>query len=109
MSLDRHPAVGLNLPPGAEQSGTERSPRRHPLLTACYALIALSTGIVLALAPWLDTWNFNSLQSLNPTIEYLWDDPAFRTGLSALGGINLMIAFREFAGLFRATSRVQES
>src|SRR5437763_13847754 len=98
MSLDPQPALSVDPP----QGGTSMAEaRRHPLLISCYSLMALSTGLVLGVAPWVDTWNFNSLQSMNPTLEYLWDDPVFRGSLSLLGLLNVLIAFRELIGLFR--------
>lgn len=102
MSLDPQPAWDLNAPSEDPAPVAQEPPRRHPLLSAGYALVALGTGLVLALAPWADTWNFNSLQGLNATLEYLWDDSMFRSALSVLGGLNLLIALRELVGLFRA-------
>ena len=77
--------------------------RGHPILFACYSLVALSTGLTLTIAPWVDTWNFNNLQSVSPTLEYLWDESSFRWALTALGVLNLLIGLRELAGLFRGS------
>jgi hypothetical protein len=102
MSLDPQPV--FEAPP-ASAAGDRPTPRRHPLLTACYSLLALATGLTLAIAPWADNWNFNYLQSLDPTLEYLWDEALFRGALTALGILNIFIAIREMVGLLRAGER----
>ena len=94
MSLDAEPILA-----------SEPARVGHPILRACYALVALSTGLTLMVAPWLDTWNFNYLQTLTPSLEYLWDEPTFRGALCSLGLLNVWIAARELAGLFRPRFR----
>ena len=102
MSLD--PEFVLGAAPLPEPP-SEPTWVRHPILSSCYALVALSTGLTLAVAPWLDTWSFNYLQTLTPRLEYLWDEPVFRGALCVLGLLNVWIAARELVGLFRPTPR----
>src|SRR5712692_10031418 len=103
MSLDPEPALRLN--PADEQAAAPSATARHPILTACYSLVALATGLTLAIAPWVDSWNFNYLQSMNPTLEYLWNEPLLRGSLAALGLLNVLIAVHEMVGLLRAGER----
>ena len=76
------------------------APRRW--VAASVALVALAVGLFLAIAPWEDTWSFNYIQELNPSLENLWEDPAFRGAISGLGLANLLIAVLE---AWRAFSR----
>jgi hypothetical protein len=103
MSLDPQPALRVDPPDSVPRAA--EAPRRHPVLIACYALVALATGLVLGVAPWVDNWSFNSLQTMNPTLEYMWDDPVFRSSLSVLGLLNIVIALRELLGLLRSAPR----
>ena len=104
MSLDPEHVLGA-APVPVPPSEPEPARLRHPILTACYALVALSAGLTLMVAPWLDTWSFNYLQTLTPRLEYLWDEPVFRGALCVLGLLNVWIAARELVGLFRPTPR----
>ena len=78
-----------------------RAGRRSRVLGVFYVLVALSTGLILIVAPWLDQWSFNSLQELSPSIESLWHDPSFRGAISGLGFANLLIALIETVRLLR--------
>ena len=64
-------------------------------LAALGAVMALAVGIFLVVFPWLSDWSLNYLQDLNPVLESRWDDPLFRSGISCLGILNLLISFRE--------------
>ena len=64
-------------------------------LAALRAVLALAVGIFLVVFPWLSDWSLNYLQDLNPVLESRWDDPLFRSGISCLGILNLLISFRE--------------
>jgi hypothetical protein len=75
------------------------------LRRACFAIAALAAGLFLAIAPWLDSWTFNYLQGINPAMEYAWESPFLRGGLSGLGLVNLYIGFREFRALLGTSSR----
>ena len=105
MSLDRQQAIGMNP---LDQVSAETGPptkQRHPILSACYSLVALATGLTLAIIPWVDTWNFNYLQGINPTLEFVWDEPSFRASVTALGLLNVLIGLRELVTLFRGRYR----
>jgi hypothetical protein len=69
------------------------------------ALLAVVVGLFLTIAPWEDSWSFNYVQELNPSLEYLWEDPAFRSAISGLGVANLLIALLEVR---RAWSRFRK-
>jgi hypothetical protein len=53
----------------------------------------------------MDTWNFNYLQGISPTVEYLWDEPSLRVALSSLGSLNVIIGLREMITLVRTGRR----
>jgi hypothetical protein len=88
-------------PPQDEWGRYARQRRRGRILGVFYILVALSTGLVLIVAPWQDQWSFNYLQELSPSIEALWHDPSFRGSISGLGFANLLIALVETVHLLR--------
>jgi len=98
MSLDPQPVATAPPAPPRGTSG-------HPILAASFCLVALATGLTLVVIPWVDTWNFNYLQGISPTVEYLWDEPSLRAALTVLGFFNILIGIRQLALLFRATRR----
>ena len=81
------------------ESRTGPSPRRWAAATT--AVVALAVGLFLTIAPWVDSWSFNYIQQLNPSLEYLWEDPAFRGALSGLGVANILIGLAEGLRAFR--------
>src|SRR5437870_2663711 len=101
MPLDPEPVLGEKYLGQVPRVPSPTPRRRHPVLSACYAIIALAAGLTLIVAPWVDTWNFNYLQGLSPTLEYVWDEPSFRGALTALGCLNILIGLRELARLLR--------
>jgi uncharacterized membrane protein YcjF (UPF0283 family) len=96
------PLEALRAAADAAGSRPSRASWWGSLLTA---LVALAAGLYLAVVPWTDTWSFNYWQQLNPSLEYLWDEAAFRGALSGLGIANLLIACQEGLRAFRRTSR----
>jgi hypothetical protein len=97
----------IATPPQSSQPSSEdweryrRARSRSRILGVFYVLVALSTGLTLIVAPWLDQWSFNGLQELSPSIESLWHDPSFRGAVSGLGFANLLIALIETVRLIR--------
>ena len=68
------------------------SRRWGAILAAC---IALPVGGVLAIYPWAEGWDANSLQELDPTLGFLWLETWFRGAISFLGVANVLIALSE--------------
>ena len=64
-------------------------------LAAIISVLALSVGIFLAIFPWVSDWSLNYIQEVSPLLESRWHDPVFRTGISCLGVLNLLISYRE--------------
>ena len=64
-------------------------------IAAFLSFLALSIGIFLVVFPWVDNWSLNYVQELHPFLEDRWQDPIFRSGISCLGVLNLLISYRE--------------
>jgi hypothetical protein len=81
---------------------------RRRLWVLLFAIFAFEIGAFLVVFPWMDSWTLNHLPSFFPghevDLQDLWDDPYFRTGISCLGLLNVMIALREALKLIRRKS-----
>lgn len=95
------PPPETSRPSPEDWAGYTRMRRRSRILGMFYVLVALSTGMILIVAPWLDQWSFNSLQEISPSVENVWHDPSFRGAISGLGFANLLIALIETVRLIR--------
>ena len=75
------------------QVNGQRPPRRWFALLA--SVLALAVGIFLLVFPWITDWSLNYVQEYSPYLEERWQDPVFRSGISCLGVLNLLISYRE--------------
>jgi hypothetical protein len=74
--------------------------RRNWLLLLCFALFSLEIGIFLMVFPWIDRWSLNYFADM-PTLENLWEEPAFRGAVTGLGFVNIYVAILQLFRLFR--------
>jgi hypothetical protein len=66
-----------------------------------FIVLTLGIGGFLIVFPWLDTWDFNSIQDFIPGAAQIWDEPSFRGALTGLGFVNLYIAAAQFVRFAR--------
>jgi hypothetical protein len=101
------PVTPENATASANGAETRRSRFRRRLWMACFAIFAFEIGAFLVAFPWMDAWSLNHLPSLFPRIQNdlmdLWDDSFFKGAVSALGLLNVYIAFRQVIGMTRPT------
>ena len=86
------------VPQAGEQPTSTRS---QWLLLFCFALFSLEIGAFLVIFPWRDTWSWNYFPGAFSFIEDLWDEPAFKGGLTGLGLLNIYVALSLLFRLFR--------
>jgi len=96
-------------PPVPVVRGTQVSRLRRGVWVVLFAIFALEIGCFLVVFPWMDSWTFNHLPSLFPghevDLQDLWDDPYFRSAISALGFLNVYIALHEMVQLIRRSKQ----
>ncbi len=85
-------------PQTSEQSAPTRS---HWLLLFCFALFTFEIGVFLTIFPWRDNWSWNYFPGAFTFIEDVWDEPAFKGGLTGLGLLNIYVALSVLFRLFR--------
>lgn len=71
------------------------------LLRIALALFTFEVGIFLVIFPWTQSWDLNYFQSLNGTLQALWQNDSFRGAITGLGFVNLYIACLQTAHAFR--------
>ncbi len=97
----------MSLTPGlaSEPKGARRLRLRRRLWAVCFGLFAFEIGAFLVVFPWMDSWSLNHLPALIPSlranVQDVWDEPFLRAGVSALGLVNLYVAFLQVWSLFR--------
>jgi hypothetical protein len=67
-----------------------------------FILFCFELGVFLLVFPWLDYWDSNSIASLAPWLENVWNNPYFRGALSGLGVVNIYISLVEVFRLRRS-------
>ena len=88
----------------AEITQQPASNRSRWLLLFCFALFSFEIGVFLVIFPWRDNWSWNYFPGAFNLIENLWDEPAFKGGLTGLGLVNIYVALSVLFGLFRRKS-----
>ena len=71
------------------------------LLRITLALFTFEIGLFLAIFPWTDQWSLNYFQMAVPTLQEIWDQPAFRGALTGLGIVNIYLACMQVIESFR--------
>ena len=82
------------LPPG-------RSVWRSRVVRICFMLFTFEIGVFLVIFPWTESWGFNFIQDLAPSIQNVWSDPYLRGAVSGLGFLNVYLSCLEVIFLFK--------
>ena len=88
----------------AETAEQARGTRSRWLLLFCFALFSFEIGVFLVIFPWRDNWSWNYFPGAFNFIEDVWDEPAFKGGLTGLGLLNIYVALSVLFGLLRRRS-----
>jgi len=81
------------------------------LLSIASIFFCFEIGLFLVFIPWSELWEGNYLLSYIPAFRVLILHNVFRAGVSALGGIDILIGISELKRLvqsIRAHSRIAE-
>ena len=65
----------------------------------------LEIGLFLVIIPWSELWEGNYLLQYLPEVRRLIVHPIFRAGVTALGGIDILIGVSELRNLVRSFRR----
>lgn len=87
------------FPPPENPIRQRRWPKR--VFSICFAIFAFEIGLFLVIFPWMDAWNFNSIQEVVPAIRNIWGEFYVRGAVAGLGFVNLYVAGLEIARLFK--------
>jgi len=58
--------------------------RPNRLVRICFAIFTFEIGLFLVVFPWVDSWDWNYLQDIVPSLEGIWDNPYFQGALTGL-------------------------
>ncbi len=74
---------------------------KRPLLYFFYLLYCVEAGLFLCLAPWSRIWS-NSYFAQMPGLREVLLSGSLRGGVSAIGVMHLIVAWKDFLGFCRA-------
>ena len=72
------------------------------LISIASIFFCLEVGLFLMFIPWSELWEGNYLLTYIPTFRPLIVHPVFRAGVTALGGIDILIGISEVRHLIRS-------
>ena len=81
------------------------------LISIASIFFCFEVGLFLVFIPWSEWWEGNYLLTYIPTFRPLIVHPIFRAGVTALGGIDILIGLSELRHLlrsFREPKRIAE-
>ena len=81
------------------------------LISIASIFFCLEVGMFLMFIPWSELWEGNYLLTYIPTFRPLIVHPVFRAGVTALGGIDILIGISEVRHLirsYREPKRIEE-
>jgi hypothetical protein len=94
-----------SLPPTetfpSKGSAHSHSVWRSRVVRICFMLFTFEIGVFLVIFPWTESWGFNYIQDLAPSIQGVWNDPYFRGAVSGLGFLNVYLSCLEVIFLFK--------
>jgi hypothetical protein len=87
--------------PEVEPSPAAPPPRRFDrwhkrVLSFCLVTFALEIGLFLTVYPWSGAWSLNFLPVRITALLDIWNSPALRAAISAIGLVDMWIALAEF-------------
>lgn len=102
--MSHHSAQELDQP--ASDTPPSRFAHWHTrVLSFCLVAFALEIGLFLTIYPWSGTWELNFIPVRLTALLDVWNSPALRAGVSAIGLIDMWIALVEFWRLLHGSPK----